>query len=439
MSSPVLERTSVFPTSRVSAARQPITVAHVVRSLTTGGQELLIARLAERMDRTRFRPVVISILESGWLAEKLQSQGITVHSLNHPEGFSPGLVLKLAGVLRHDGVGIVHCHNRTPLFYGGLASLLVPRCRLMVTRHGNSSWSDSSTAPVLRWLLRRAGAIVPVSAEIERSLRDGGWADKKPMEVISNGVDTEQFRPEPGEALRARLGFRPEDRVVGTVARLSCEKDQATLLRAFARVRERLAEARLLLVGDGPSRSDLEALARELRITDFTLFAGEQKETAPFYHAMDVFTLPSLREGTSLTLLEAMACARPVVASAVGGTPDVVRDGVSGLLTPPSQPTALAEALLDVLLRSPEEQQAMGSAGRKIVSQRFSLDSMVERYQTIYERLRPPQPPEVRGELRAHNQLRTHPASLYEAPPEIRGAGGASLNNPTENKESCHV
>lgn len=385
-----LFRSPLFDPEARSASPRPVTVAHVVRGLVTGGQEVLVARLAERLDRHRFRPVVISLQEGGWLVHHLESVGIPVYCLNGAERLDPLLVWRIARVLRRERVEVVHCHNRTPLFYAGIAARLAPASRLVFTLHGNFSLDDSGTAPFIRALLRRAGSVIPVSGEIERTLRDGGWAQPDQMEVICNGVDTDLFQPESGAPWRSRLGFRPEHRVIGTVARLAPEKDQASLLRAFACLRRNMPEARLLIVGDGPLRSELERLAEQLGIADATRFTGEQRETRPYYQAMDVFALPSLTEGTSLTLLEAMACARPVVASAVGGTPDVVRDGVSGILVPAARPDALAQALREVAGLSDAQRRQLGAAGREIVLRQFSLNSMVRRHEAIYERLAAP-------------------------------------------------
>lgn len=367
--------------------RGPVPVVQVVSSLDTGGQEMLCARLVERLDPARFRSRVVSVRGGGWLARRLRDRGVPVHFLRAQEGFRVDAVLRLAAWLRREGTPVVHCHNRQALLYGGLAALLAPGSRLVFTKHGVSFWSDRATALVGRLLLRRARAVAAVSEDIAGPLREGGWVRAERLHAVPNGVDTEEFRPCAGPATRAALreglGLPAGAPVVGTVARLSPEKDQSLLLSAFARVRARLPEARLLIVGDGPLRGELEARAARLRLGESALFLGERQDVARLLPAMDVFCLPSRTEGMSLTLLEALACGVPAVATAVGGTPEVVRDGETGLLVPSGDPERLAAALL-CLLGDPVMTRALGLRARAAAVEHYSLDSMVARYAAIY-------------------------------------------------------
>jgi len=364
-------------------------VAQIVRSLDTGGQEVLVARLVERLNPHRFRSLVVSLQGGGWLADRLRDQGYPVICLDAPEGWHPATVGRLASVLRSEEIQVAHCHNRKALLYGGLAAEAVRGTRLVYTKHGVSHWGGGVAALLGRFVTRRARAVVAVSDDIARGLIDGRWASRSRVHTVLNGVDLQQFRPSRDRAAaRARIGLPLNVPVVGTVARLSPEKDQSTLLYAFAALSRDLPAARLLLVGDGALREDLGRLATTLGIQDRTLFAGERKDIAELLEAMDVFCLPSLTEGTSLTLLEAMACGLPVVATAVGGTPEVVADDRSGLLVPAGEPLAVAQALLRVL-QHPDLGDRMGGAGRSIVSTRYSLRAMVERYSELYERILP--------------------------------------------------
>jgi sugar transferase (PEP-CTERM/EpsH1 system associated) len=362
-------------------------VAQIVRSLDTGGQEVLCARLVEQLNRERFRSLVISLQGGGWLADRLREQGIPVICLDAPERWHPATIGRIATILRQERVQVAHCHNRKALLYGGLASETVPGVRLVYTKHGVSHWEGGPTALLGRYLTRRSRAVVAVSDDIARGILAGRWAAPNRLHTVLNGVDLQHFRPSRDRAAaRAPLGLPITSPVVGTVARLSPEKDQATLLRAFALVCREVADARLMVVGDGPLRQELEALAAELGIAAQTLFTGERNDVAGLLEAMDVFCLPSLTEGTSLTLLEAMASGLPVVATAVGGTPDVVAQECSGLLVPSGDPERLAEGLLRVL-QHPDQADRMGGEGRRIVAARFSLRAMVERYSKLYERV----------------------------------------------------
>jgi sugar transferase (PEP-CTERM/EpsH1 system associated) len=361
-------------------------VVHLLRSLETGGQEVMCARLAERLDPRRFRPTVVALQPGGRLGEELRQCGIEVRCLNAREGFRPLLAAEVAGVLSRTGAEVLHCHNRKAFLYGALAARLTPRVRVVFTKHGASFW-DPTLERLGRALVRRAHAVVAVSSDIAAPLERERWVPPERLHTILNGVDTERFRPRPARPeMLAALGFTREHRVIGTVARLSPEKDQATLLRAFAQVAAAAPEARLLIVGGGPERPRLEALTAGLGCEERVVFAGERSDIPDILNAMRVFALPSLAEGTSLTLLEAMASGLPVAATAVGGTPEVVAHGESGLLTPPARPDLLAAALLDLLL-DPRRAQEMGEAGRAAVLDRYGLDAMVERYSRLYERL----------------------------------------------------
>jgi glycosyltransferase involved in cell wall biosynthesis len=375
--------------SKPRSGCRAVGVAQIVRSLDTGGQEVLCARLVERLDPRRFRSLVISLQGGGRLADAIRDRGFKVLCLNAPEGWRPSTVARLAGTLRREKIRIAHCHNRKSLLYGGLAAGLVPGTRVVYTKHGVSHWTGGPVAVLGRALTRRAAAVAAVSADIASGLIAGRWALPGRLHLIPNGVDLQQFRPPRDRArCRALLGVPLSVPVVGTVARLSPEKDQATLLNAFARLLEVVPDARLLVVGGGPLRKELETLAAALGIAPYTRFTGERSDVAALLGAMDVFCLPSLTEGTSLTLLEAMATALPVVATAVGGTPEVVTDRRSGLLVEPGRPDRLAEALLEVL-HHPDRADRMGAEGRAIVAERYSLEAMVDRYTELYERSLP--------------------------------------------------
>jgi glycosyltransferase involved in cell wall biosynthesis len=235
--------------------------------------------------------------------------------------------------------------------------------------------------------MRRSRAVVAVSRDIASGVCAGNWADPSRLHTVLNGVDLDQFQPgSDRDPVRRALGISPGARVLGTVARLSPEKDQATLLRAFRQLARELPSAHLMLVGDGALRSELERLARDLGLAERTHFLGERRDIASLLRAMDVFCLPSLTEGTSLTLLEAMATGLPVVATAVGGNPEVVADQVSGLLVKPGEPDQLAHALLCVF-QDGQWARRLGHAGREIVRQRYSMQAMVERYAGIYQQV----------------------------------------------------
>jgi glycosyltransferase involved in cell wall biosynthesis len=207
--------------------------------------------------------------------------------------------------------------------------------------------------------------------------------------TIYNGVDAENFSTSgtrtTGQVLQP-FGIPTDVPLVGSVGRFRPQKGYADLLVAMKQVKENAPTARLLLVGDAELQADLEAKAMSLGLDEVVTFAGVRTDVPEILTALDVFVLASLWEGMPNAILEAMAAGLPVVATAVGGTPEVVVDGVTGLLVPPRDPTALAQAITR-LLDDPDLRQRMGRAGRERVLQHFSVEQMVKRTQTLYEQL----------------------------------------------------
>lgn len=365
-------------------ARRALRVVHVVRSLDTGGQEIILSRLIEALDRTRHACSVVALTGGGPLIERLRAASIPVHCLGARDGVAPALLPKLAALSYRLGADVVHAHNFQPFLYAGVASFLRPGARLVATAHGFRTWKGWRFPSVTRALFGRASAIVAVTPEMKAFLRERGVPERK-LQVIVNGVDTDVFRPSGDrEGARAALGVAPEERVIGSVGRLSPEKDPGNLVRAMEVVIAREPRARLLLVGDGPLRGELEALIRERGLGDRVRLLGERADVRAFLAAIDLFCLPSQTEGTSISLLEAMACALPIVATAVGGTPSVVEADEAAVLVPPGDPAALGGALAGVI-GDPDGARRLGDRARAAVERGFSLRGMATAYARLYD------------------------------------------------------
>jgi len=291
----------------------------------------------------------------------------------------PVTLMRLAQRLRREQVQVLHTHLSTASLIGGLAARLagVPA---VATVHGLNS----------RTCFMHAREIIAVSQAVRSHLAAQGVPESR-LRVIYDGIDLQHYREAPDPApLRARLGVAPQDMLIGSVGRLGREKGNAYLIEAAAILwtRERLP-VRVLLVGEGRERRALQEDARRCRIADRVIFAGFQREVVAYQAALDVLCLPSLKEGLSLSALEAMALGRPVVASRVGGTPEVVADGQTGVLVEPANPEALAAAIAR-LLRDPEEARRMGEAGRERVERVFDIEQMVDRIEQVYAEVRTP-------------------------------------------------
>lgn len=383
------------PAREANAQPKPLRVGFVMHAMQVAGAEMLVAEIIEQLAE-RIQPTIFCLDKVGALGEQLLDRGVDVVCLQRRDGFDRRLAFRLAREIRRRDIEILHAHQYTPFFYAALARAVGPRrTRIMLTEHGRH-WPDIVSAK-RRWCNRlllgrfadRINACCRFSAAALSSV-DGFPADR--VEVIYNGVDTAQFnrpaaeRTEHQANLRTRLGLSPARKYVAMIARFHPVKDHATLLQAFARVCRTSDDADLLLVGDGESRAQMETLARDLRIDRRVHFWGVRSDVADILQAIDVFTLSSVSEAASLTLLEAMACGCPVVTTRVGGNPELIDDGRTGRLVPRKDPQALAAALLEVL-DDPQQARTLGTAARRSVLERFQLQQAVDRYAALYEEL----------------------------------------------------
>jgi glycosyltransferase involved in cell wall biosynthesis len=341
--------------------------------LDTGGQEKLLVEFARHADRERFELFFLSLTTRGRLAADLEALGWPVVALDEPPGFRPSLALRILPWLRRWRAQVVHTHDAKPLIYGAPAARLAGAARVIHTRHFARLAYLSRRQTLLTALAARlSDAYVCVSAESARvAAEEGVPADR--LRTLWNGIDLERF-PFTGPAAESPAVL---------VARLSPEKDVATLLRAAALVCHELPSFRLQIAGTGPCLAELLRLRDELSLGGNVEFLGEVRDVARLLASARLFVLSSTTEGVSLTLLEAMASGLPVVATRVGGNPEVVADGGTGLLVPAGDPGSLARAILR-LCGDHDLGRAFGQAGRRRVEEHFDVRRMVAGYEALY-------------------------------------------------------
>ena len=350
----------------------PIRVVHLTHGLGYGGLEKLLVEFARHTDRERFELKFVSFSGRGALADDIESLGWPVITLDQPEGLRPGAVWQLAALLRTWQANILHTHDPKTLIYGAPAARLARVPHTVHTCHGNILVPASRAARAFQMAFYFAGTMVCVSDGTVRQMVEIGINPRR-IQIILNGIDT---------ALFSFAGPRPGESAV-TVARLSPEKDIGSLLRAVAIIRETCPSFRLEIAGDGVCMADLQAAVRNLGLENQVRFLGQVRDVRAVLERASLFILPSLTEGVSLTLLEAMACGLPVVATRVGGTPEVVADGETGLLVPPGSPVELAQAILK-LLQEPERGRQMGVKARQRIEDIFDIRRMVAKYEALY-------------------------------------------------------
>ena len=359
-------------------------VAHVVLNLDYGGLEKCVIHLVNNIKEAGIETEIICLKDKGSLAVEAEREGVKVTALNKPEGFKLGYVFKLADLIKKSNADIVHSHNFGPLIYASLAAKLAGK-PCMHTRHGRKEeW-------VFSFIWNINDAIVSVSNDTKNHLLSNNRIDQQRMRVIYNGIDTDQYSgrmtDEQKTALREELGISQNSFVITNVGRLSKEKDQFTLIKAFSYLRKKEMDADLLLVGDGPVKDELVSLAKELKVEDRVRFVGFRDDIAELLAVSQIFVLSSFREGVPLSLLEAMASGVPVVATKVGGNPEVVKDGESGILVPCGFPERIEAAIMRMYVNA-DQRSTMANNARDTARKFFSLKTMVDQYIATYEELK---------------------------------------------------
>lgn len=351
-----------------------VRVCHLSLGLSTGGLERLLVEFARLHDRSKVEPHFATLTTEGRPADDIRKVGAPVHVLSERQGRKLGQLVAVTRFLNRVRPDVVHTHNAYAHLYGSIAARLVG-CPLVVhTRHGRALTGGRAERALFRVACNLSDAVVAVSEEVGILCREEGCPASK-VHTIWNGIDTSRF-------------CRPDD-VVGsgfiTVGRLEPVKDIGTLVRAFWQVRRQRPDVKLDIVGDGSERTALQVLAKELGLTDSVHFLGEQDDVPAILSRASVFVNCSLSEGISLSLLEAMSLGLGVIATRVGGNPEVIEDGRTGILVPPGEPVALSRAMLRLL--DDAELGRLGRAAGKCTRERFDVRRMVADYEALYSEL----------------------------------------------------
>lgn len=370
-------------------------VAHILHRFDTGGLENGVVNLINRMPAERYRHAVIALTEITEFSRRIERDDVQLIALKKPPGQGLWMFPRVRSLLSDLQPAIVHTRNL------GALEMAVPAAwaGVPVRIHGEHGWDISDpdgTSRKFRFVRRMYRPFVhqyiALSRHLERYLVDHVGAAPQRVIQLYNGVDTARFRPHRGgRVLIEGSPFNePDVWSVGTVGRLSPIKDQVMLARAFARALELSPEARrrmrLVLVGEGPLRAEVERVLVEAGVRDLAWLAGDRKDVPDIMRGLDAFALPSIAEGISNTILEAMATALPVVATNVGGNAELLADGATGRLVPARDADTMAVALLEDF-REPDAARARGRAARLDVERRFAIDGMVSAYVDLYDRL----------------------------------------------------
>jgi glycosyltransferase involved in cell wall biosynthesis len=369
-------------------AARPAGVLYFTNSSGRGGAEEHILTLLRHLDRTRFRPVLACSHGLAAAVAPDVPRDVPVERLELSRPLHIAGALRLLHALRARRIDILHSHQFTSSLFATPAGW-VGRVPLVVeTPHLRERWRKGpikGSFLVDRLVGRFVDYYIAVSEANGRYLMEEKGLPRRKVRVILNGSDLERFRPghPVPDGLRERLGLAPEDPVLVVLARLEPQKGHATLLQAIPAVRSSFPRVRVICAGEGSLRRDLEAQASAMGLAGVVRFVGYQARSEDFLALADVVVLPSLFEGLPLVAVEALAAQRPLLATAVDGTPEVVVDGVTGLTVPPGNAGALAAALCR-LLGDPALRDRLAREGRRWVAQRFDEKRQVRATQDLY-------------------------------------------------------
>lgn len=364
-------------------------VVHLVYSLGVGGLETLLVDCINRMPAWRHAVVCLTAYTD--FSDRIRRPDVELHALGKPPGLGLGTHRTFWRLMRKLRPTVLHTYNLAALEYAFTGTLAGVPVRIHA-EHGRDAGDPHGLNPKHNFLRRRlvpfVDRFIPVSEDLNRWLGDVVRIPRAKTLFIKNGVDTETFAP--GGAPAPDSPWSADDIVIGTVARIQDVKNHRALVDAFALLRAQhpglAARVKLSIVGDGPLLPAVRDQVAALGLQDAVWLPGSRADIAALLHTFSLFVLPSLAEGTPVSMLEAMACGLPVVASRVGGIPEVVDEGVQGLLAPVGDVAALAAALARYAL-DPDLRAAHGRAARTRVEERFSLRAMVAAYGALYDGL----------------------------------------------------
>jgi sugar transferase (PEP-CTERM/EpsH1 system associated) len=361
-------------------------ILHVVYSLNIGGLERVVIDLTKGFMKKGHIVSICCLNEKGVLGEELELEGIEMFSLGKRPGIAWNLPFRISKIIKKRHFNIIHTHNEGGLIYGATAALIARVPNIVHTEHGKEPGYEEKRIlhMVEKVLHRKVKKVVAVSNDLRDRIAESSRTNGKRIAMILNGIDVEKYyRPESRKENRILLGIGPESFVIGNVARLVPLKNHQFLLAVFRELLRDLPNLRMMIIGDGPLREDLESYSRKIGISKSVKFLGERQDVPDLLAAFDLFVLPSLTEGTSITLLEAMASGTPIVASRAGGNSQIIENRKTGLLLPLDKPKAWV-ATIKSLIVNPDKGRGLSEMAKVEVKERFSLKAMVENYEKIY-------------------------------------------------------
>jgi glycosyltransferase involved in cell wall biosynthesis len=364
-------------------------ILHIVEDLKVGGLEKVLASIVLSLDKNSYDVQVWCLSVGGDVADELTEKGITVRILGKESYNNPWQVLTLACLFRRERFHIIHTHGYFAGTFGRLAAILanVP----VIITHVHSTYYEYSRRNLMieRILSVFTDCIVCISRSVQKFVVENENIRVERTRIIYNAIEFQSngLSIEDKGEKRTSLGISPQDVVVIIVASLTSNKGHHVLLKAFDKVHRKNPFLKLIIVGEGPLRMELQEEASASRIESDVIFTGLRKDVPELLGISDIFVLPSIsREGLGIALIEAMAMSLPVIGSDIGGIPEVIENHVNGFLVPPGNADRLTHAI-ETLVSDPDLRKRMGRQGRKIYEQKFTLPKMIQQIEDLYDQL----------------------------------------------------
>ena len=364
---------------------EPVRILHLNDGLDFGGAEEVMYSLSVALPKEKYIPIVCSF-ENGPMADRLKEKGIEIVIMKKRSPYDPSLILRLALFIKRKHIRLIHTHLLRSHLYGWIAAKLVG-IPIIITIHGKCILYRRHGRSIFPFIANHSNRVICVSNNMRDEIVKELKLSTSNLITIYNGVNFERFSKTKQNAdLRKDLNIGLFDPIMGSVGSLRQVKDYPRLLQSAAIVLKEFPEAKFIIVGDGPLKKSLKFRVKCLKLEKNLFFLGWRTDIPALLSLFDVFVLSSLDEGISISILEAMTSSKPVVATNVGGNPEIVEEGKTGFLVPPEKPAKLAEAIIK-LLRNKELREIMGRNGKKRVEEKFSLEIFLSKYLKIYDEL----------------------------------------------------
>ncbi|MCP4252713.1 MAG: glycosyltransferase [Candidatus Scalindua sp.] len=367
--------------------KRKINVVHLVEELTIGGLEKILTTIVLNLSKEKFCISVWCLREGGFFANKLVKEGIDVKILHISTSRNPLSIYKLYKLLKYHKFDIIHTHAYSAGTVGRVSAFLagIP---VIISHNQNVYGHYNKYYNFVEWLLSYiTDKIICVSDKVMKFTKETQGIDTKRLITIYNGIEKFCSVSEKETSdLRKKFNIPLNSSVVGTIAQFSEKKGLEYLLRSASVLLKDRRDVNFFLVGDGTIKSKLEQLCTDLKIENNVIFVGERSDIPGMLSLIDIFVLPSITEGLPLALLEAMSCGKPVIATSVGGVPEIVKNGINGILVRPKDSEALCGAMRE-MLSDVGMRDRMGREGQIICEKGFSSRAMVNQIENLYDTL----------------------------------------------------